>query len=278
MYKILDDGAVGDDGVLDDDDDAILDDVALVLVVRLLHVVLVDDLAVHADARVLVHDGAADVGAGSDADGDAPRERLALGVGFVVVGAHDHGVFDDAPVLDVGAQADHGVREGALGDKAPVADGAQGHHAVHQFAGGQEARHGVDGPRMVVEGKPRLLRVVAHEVGVVECLDGPDVLPVPVEEERLHVHAEVLGGGDHLTSEVVGVGEVGGEQLLHGIPAEDVDAHGGDVRHLLSALRVQAQDGGVHLHGLERGPLGLLRELDDPPVLIYLHEPEVRGT
>ena len=66
----LDRGPVGDDRVLAHDDDSVLDDVALILVVRVRDVVLVDDLAVHTDARVLVDDRAADRGAGTDADGE----------------------------------------------------------------------------------------------------------------------------------------------------------------------------------------------------------------
>ncbi len=52
----LDDGAHGDARVLDDYHDAILDDKALVLAVGLLDAVLVDNLALGPDARVLVND------------------------------------------------------------------------------------------------------------------------------------------------------------------------------------------------------------------------------
>ena len=54
-----DDGPIWDDGVLDDHNDAVLDDKALLLTIGFPHAFLVDDLAVGANAGVLVDDGLA---------------------------------------------------------------------------------------------------------------------------------------------------------------------------------------------------------------------------
>ena len=123
-FDRLDNGAVGDDGILADDNNTILDDVAICLAVNRIHVVLVYDLDVHTNAGVLVNDGPPDDGAGADTDGGAAGEVLALVGLLVVVGTHDHGVLDDAVLLDVGAETDHRVRELALLDEAAVTDGA----------------------------------------------------------------------------------------------------------------------------------------------------------
>jgi len=273
----LDRGPVRDDRVLAHDDDAVLDDVALILVVSVLHVVLVDDLAVHADARVLVDDRAADGRAGTDADRRAAREGLALVRLLVVVSTHDHGVLDHAPLLDGRAEADHGVGDDGLLDEAAVTDGGAGHVGVEELAGGQEAGLRVDGGAAVVERELRLLGVVAVQVRVVERLNGTDILPVAVVQESLDVHAHVLGGGDDLAAEVVGLGEVLVEQRLHRLRGEDVDAHGRDEGHLLGALLVEAKDGGVHRHRLQGVALGLLREVNDATGIVDLHETERRG-
>ena len=245
--------------------------------VRLLHVVLVDDLAVHADAGVLVDDGPLDGGAGADANGGAAGEVLTLVGLLVVVSAHDHDVLDDAVLLDVGAETDHRVGELALLDEAAVADGALGDLGIEKLAGGEEARLGVDGGTSLVEAELGLLGVVAREVSVEECLDGTDILPVAIVEECLNVHAEVLGVGDDLTAEVVARGEVLHKQLLHGPGVEDVDSHGRDVRHLLGALGIESEDGGVHHHRLEGVARGLLGEVNDLAGVINLHEAERRG-
>lgn len=276
-FDRLDNGAVGDDGILADDNNTILDDVAICLAVNRIHVVLVDDLDVHTNAGVLVNDGPPDDGAGADTDGGAAGEVLALVGLLVVVGTHDHGVLDDAVLLDVGAETDHRVRELALLDEAAVTDGALGHLSVEKLAGGQEAGLGVDGGTGLVEAELGLLGVVAREVGVEESLDGTDILPVAVVEEGLDVHAEVLRLGDDLTAEVVALGELFDEQLLHSPSVEDVDTHGRDVGHLLGALGVEAEDGGVHLHRLEGIALGLLGEVDDLARVINLHEAEGGG-
>ena len=247
--------------------------------VRLLHVVLVDDLAVHADARVLVDNRLTDGGASADADGSAARQRLALVRLLVVISAHDHGVLNHATLLDVGAEANHGVRNDGAVDEAPVTNSGLRHVSVKELAGGQEARLGVDAlaSLAVVEGELRRLGVVAVEVRVVERLDGTDILPVPVVKVRLDVHAHLLGGGDDLTAEVVRFGEVSVEQGVHRGGAEDVNAHRRDVRHLLSALGIEAKDGSVHLHRLESIALGLLRKLDDLAGVVDLHETERSG-
>ena len=275
----LDDGAVGNDGVLADDDDAILDNVALVLVVRLLHVVLVDDLAVHTDASVLVNDGTADGGARTDADGGAAGERLALMGLLIVVGAHNHGVLDHAALLDVGAEANHGVGDDGLVDEAAITNGRAGHVGVEELGGGKEAGLGVDGGAGggLVEGELGGLGLVAVEVGVVEGLDGTDILPVTIVQVRLDVHAHVLGRGNDLAAEVVTIGEVLFEKGLHRLGTEDVDTHGRNEGHLLGALGVEAEDSGVNSHRLESIASGLLRKINDAASLIDLHETEGSG-
>ena len=275
----LDDSAVGDDGVLADDNDAILDNVAFILVVRLLHVVLVDDLAVHTDARVLVNNSTADSGSRANADGGAPGERLALMGLLIVVGAHNHGVLDHATLLNVGAEANHGVGDDGLVDEATITDGGAGHVRVEELGGGKEAGLGVDGGAGggLVEGELGGLRLVAVEVGLVECLDGTDILPVTIVQVRLDVHAHVLGRGNDLTAEVVRIGEVLIEKGLHRLGTEDVDTHGRDEGHFLGALGVEAEDSSVHSHRLESIASGFLCEIDDAASLIDLHETEGSG-
>ena len=106
------------------------------------------------------------------------------------------------------------------------------------------------------------------------------MVPISSQYRRtgsLDVHAHLLGGGDDLTAEVVRFGEVSVEQGVHRGGAEDVNAHRRDVRHLLSALGIEAKDGSVHLHRLESIALGLLRKLDDLAGVVDLHETERSG-
>ena len=86
--------------------------------------------------------------------------------------------------------------------------------------------------RVVAEGEVER-RVVARQVDVrlVEGTDGPDVLPVAVEEVRLDpVRGDRLG--EDLLAEVGGVAL--GEHLDEGGPVEQVDAH---ARQVGAALR-----------------------------------------
>lgn len=52
----LDNGTIRENSSLDDHNDAILDDIAILLLVGLLHVGTVDDLAIAANAGILVDD------------------------------------------------------------------------------------------------------------------------------------------------------------------------------------------------------------------------------
>lgn len=64
---------------------------------------LVDDLAVGSDAGVLIDDGGPDDRVAADTDGHPSRDlsHLDLGLGLVVVSAHDHRVTDVASVVVV---------------------------------------------------------------------------------------------------------------------------------------------------------------------------------
>ena len=55
MVSSSDDGAIGDDGVLDDHDNPVLDDKAFTLPVALPDALLVHDLHIGSDPGVLVH-------------------------------------------------------------------------------------------------------------------------------------------------------------------------------------------------------------------------------
>mmetsp|Transcript_22098 Transcript_22098/g.57586 ORF Transcript_22098/g.57586 Transcript_22098/m.57586 type:complete len:367 (+) Transcript_22098:824-1924(+) len=272
MGARLNDGAVGDNGVLAHHNDAILDDVALLLLVGLHHVVLVHNLAVGADAGILVDDRLLHDRVGADAHGQAARHQLALLQGLVVVRAHDHGVLHDGVLRDQCTHAHNGVGDLCVGaHDAAVADDAVGHVRVQHLGGRQEARHGVDGRLALVEAEFGGVGVGEGQVGAVKGLDGSDVLPVPVKQERLHLGALVLGKRDDLRAKVVRV-RVVVQQLAQQRALHHVDAHRGQVRHLRRPLRVEAEHGGVDAHGLERVAGGLLRKLDDAAGVVDLHE------
>mmetsp|Transcript_6652 Transcript_6652/g.17027 ORF Transcript_6652/g.17027 Transcript_6652/m.17027 type:complete len:340 (+) Transcript_6652:1777-2796(+) len=274
----LNDGAVGDGGVAEDDHDAGADVHAVVLVLQLVDAGGVGYDAVLADARVLVDDGVGDGAPLADPHGHpALSDNLGLLlVGLVEVRTDDHGVLDRAPLADLRAQAHHSVLHGALRQVAPVADDGVFDVALLHLGRGQEARGGVDGRAGVVELELRGV-LGQGKVGLEERLDGANVLPVVVEQVGLHV-APVGGGfGDDLAAEVVVPGVVLVEEGQQRGLLEHVDAHGRDVRGRLGLAGGQAQDGGVHLHRLQRRALGLLRELGDAPGAVDLHQAEVRG-
>mmetsp|Transcript_13711 Transcript_13711/g.45106 ORF Transcript_13711/g.45106 Transcript_13711/m.45106 type:complete len:368 (-) Transcript_13711:407-1510(-) len=274
----LDDGSGGDDGVFDDDDNPVPDDVPLVLGGEvLLDAVLVRDAAIHADACVLIDDGVLDGGASADADGGAARERLALVLRLVVIRAHDEGVLDGAILFDARAEADDGVLDGGALDEAAVADDGVHHLGLGHLGRREEAALGVDGGVAVVEGEVGRFALGEREVGAVKGADGSDVLPVSVKEVSLHVVAEVLRARDDLPAKVERLRHRVLEELPHHLRLEDVDAHRGDVRHLLGALRVEAEDGGVAAHRRERVALRLFRKLHNLARVVNLHDAERRG-
>merc|ERR1719247_4114841 len=242
-----DDGSVRDDAILDDDDNAVLDNISLLLLEGLLDIVLVDDLAVVADARVLVHDALLDDGAVPDTDGHAPGKELALLHGLIVVRSHDESLLDDGVGSDQAPEADHAVGDlASVPDDAPVANDAVGDLAVDHLRGREEPGHGVNRELVFVKGELELVPALAEgQVALVKGLD---------------VHADGVGPGNHLAAKVVRLRKVLGEEVDHGAGLEDVDSHRGDVRHLLGPLLVQPEDGGVHHHLLQSIALGLLGE------------------
>mmetsp|Transcript_28085 Transcript_28085/g.61482 ORF Transcript_28085/g.61482 Transcript_28085/m.61482 type:complete len:326 (+) Transcript_28085:675-1652(+) len=94
----------------------------------------------------------------------------------------------------------------------------------------------------------------------------------------MRLHQQVVAGeGQDLGPEVVAGGVLLCEEVEQHVLLEDVDAHGGNVGGGLGRLRVQPQDGGVHLHGLELVAGGLLGEGNDAAGVVDLHEAEVGG-
>mmetsp|Transcript_8607 Transcript_8607/g.23030 ORF Transcript_8607/g.23030 Transcript_8607/m.23030 type:complete len:203 (-) Transcript_8607:132-740(-) len=164
-----------------------------------------------------------------------------------------------------------------LADVAPISDDGVGDFAFQQLRRRQVAAHRVDGRAAVVEAEHGVW-VREREVGVVECRDGTDVLPVSVEQVSLHVQPEVLRTRDDLRAEVVGVGEVDLQQVEHGGRLEDVDTHGGDERVFLRAVCREAEHGRVHLHRLQLLARRLLGKVDDASRVVNLHESERGGT
>ena len=57
---------------------------------------------------------------------------------LIVVGAHNHGVLDHATLLNVGAEANHGVGDDGLVDEATITDGGAGHVRVEELGGGRK--------------------------------------------------------------------------------------------------------------------------------------------
>mmetsp|Transcript_5893 Transcript_5893/g.23872 ORF Transcript_5893/g.23872 Transcript_5893/m.23872 type:complete len:664 (-) Transcript_5893:98-2089(-) len=275
---LLDGGAVGDGGVAQDGDDARADVHAVLLVDEILDAGGVGDGAVLPDARVLVDDGVGDDGALADAHGHAAlgdHLRLLL-VRLVVVGADDHGVLDRAPLANLRAQAHDGVLHRAVGERAAVRDDGVLDVALLDLRGGQEAGGGVDGRARVV--KLKLRRVLGQvQVRLEKRLDRPDVLPVVVEQVRLHLEPVRGSLGNDLAAEVVVLGVILVQEVHERVLLEHVDAHGGNVRVRRRGFGVQAEHGGVHLHRLEGVARGLLGKLDDAAGVVDLHQAEVRG-
>ena len=112
-------------------------------------------------------------------------------------------------------------------DDGAVEDAAVGNHRVIDLGAvdlraGQEARPAEDRRGHVEEVEARQL-VGDVEVGLEEGADGPDVLPVALEDEG--EDAQVLDGvGDDVLAEI-GQGVV--QQAAEDVAVEDVDAHGG---------------------------------------------------
>ena len=113
-----------------------------------------------------------------------------------------------------------------------------GDGAVQNFCRGQKSRRSVNRRLSFVERKLRIF-LVALQVGVVEGFDGSNVFPVPIVQKGLHVHAHVLRVRDDFTAKVVLFFAVFHQQIFHSLGGEDVDTHGGDVRHFFRFFRVQ---------------------------------------
>jgi hypothetical protein len=279
LVRHLDDRVVGDGGVAKDSNDARADVNAVLLIDEIFDAGGIGDGAVLTDARVLVDDGIGDSAALTDADGDTTRSnhfRLLL-VRLVVVRADDHGMLDGAASTNLRAKTNDGVLHGAIRKRATVGDDSILNMALVNLRGGKVTRRGVDGRSGVVELKLRRI-LGERKVRFEERLDGTDVFPVIVEEVCLHMVAVRRSLGDDLTTKVIVLGVILVEEVQKGLLLEHVNAHRGDVGRRLGRILVEPEDGGVHLHCLERFAGGLLCELIDAAGLIDLHQAEIRST
>ena len=272
----LDDRVVRDGGVAEDGDDARADVNTVLLIDEVFDAGSIGDSAVLTDARVLVDDGIRDSAALTDADGDTTRSnhlRLLL-VRLVVVRADDHSMLDGAASTNLGAETNDGVFHGAIRKRATVGDNCILNMTLVNLSRRKVTGRGVDGRGSVVE--LELRRILGErKVRFEERLDGTDVFPVIVEEVRLHMVAVRRSLGDDLTTKVIVLGVILVEEVEKGLLLEHINAHRGDVGRRLGRLLVEPEDGGVHLHCLERFAGGLLCELIDAASLINLHQAEI---
>src|SRR4051812_4657917 len=98
-----------DDAVLRDDDHAIANVIAIA--VGLLDAVRVDESYLIANPRVLVHNHAIELRVASDSETRAVAARRRLVVGFVEIGAKQHGPPNGGTLEHVRANADDRLRD-----------------------------------------------------------------------------------------------------------------------------------------------------------------------
>ena len=142
---------------------------------------------------------------------------------------------------------------------------------------GQETRGGVDGRFGVVELKVR--RVLGQvQVGLEEALDGSNVLPVIVEQVRLHLGAVLRGLRDDFATEIIVLRVILIQELHEHLLLKDVDTHRRNERLRLGFTRRQPQHRGVHLHALQLVALWLFRKFSNAPSGVNLHQPKITRT
>ena len=111
--------------------------------------------------------------------------------------------------------------------------------AVDKLAGGQIPRTCVNREGFVVEAERWCWLLSESQIGFIKGPDGSNVFPVPIVQKGLDVHAHVLRVRDDFTAKVVLFFAVFHQQIFHSLGGEDVDTHGGDVRHFFRFFRVQ---------------------------------------
>src|SRR4030095_1815086 len=114
----------------------------------------------------------------------------------------EHRPPDLRAALNVGADADDRVFNGAAFEIAAFGNDGRAHGTVGETRAGQESRVRVDGPPRIVELERRSW-AGEHDVRLVERIDRSDVRPVPAEQLRV----DPMRGerrGDDLAPEVGG--------------------------------------------------------------------------
>src|SRR5690606_6645606 len=144
------------------------------------------DVDIASDGDVLVDNGPVNLGAATDEDAVLVLVVADDARPAVIVGADDDAVGDFATSLNDGAHPDDGAPDGCAGDDAAVREQGLFDDGVVDLARREQSGPGVDGVVWVEEVELRHdLR--ALEVGLVVGGDGPDVLPVVVEDVAVDV-------------------------------------------------------------------------------------------
>eukprot|EP00850_Spirogloea_muscicola_P012156 SM000077S21630 [mRNA] locus=s77:537610:541485:- [translate_table: standard] len=180
-------------------------------------------------------------------------------------------------LLSVGLHQDPASRPGAIASPSAASCGSHGlvevppqtitedavcDIGVQHFGGRQEPRLRVDGSRPVVEAVQEAKVGINARIRQVITAYCSAKMPPPSS----HLGPLCASTRDDLAAKVIGGGEVLGEHLEHGLLADDVDAHGRNVGHVLCPGLVKAQHCCVDLEedgGLMSRPLMAMPSSDE---------------
>src|SRR5262249_56435431 len=125
---------------------------------------------------------------------------LQLVESLIEIGAHHQHSFEPRAVIDAAPYSDHRILDGGAVDYAALRYDRALNPAIEKFRSRQVARTRVH-RRFCVKEIERRQRESHLDVGAIKCSYGPDVLPVAVEQMRLHV-VLLKRAGKELSSEI----------------------------------------------------------------------------
>ncbi len=184
---------VGKRGAFDHHRNAIAND-AIFRVFAVLDSLVVDDSHVSANTAVFVEDGSFDYAAGTDANGWAVGLSRFIGGCFKGISTHDDRVPNGHVFANNTTQPNHAIlNDGPFADPASVGDQASLHCRVIDTSWRKVTSSGVDRSVRQREMKRRVRRCQA-QIGIIECTDGTDILPIAVKQMHLDVTAANAAG------------------------------------------------------------------------------------
>ena len=196
--------------------------------------ILVDDGDVGSDPRILIKNGSLHRRTWTHPDGNTTTflQDGTLITGLKEVSTHQQSVLKNHITFDAATDAKNAVMNAAGFENGAFSNNRVGDLGVDQLARGEITGTGVNRELLVVETEGRCWLLGESHVGLIERADGADVLPVIIKDVALELVTTLEGFRNDFLTEIL-VSRIGVEQIEQGVSAEDINAHGGQVRPLL---------------------------------------------